>query len=79
MTGRNFRAKDNELAASLAKVDALNEEATRLKRQLDSAQASNMIKILLLGMKLFFLHAVQVYSFVITSILKMSRVFVPEY
>ena len=52
VTGRNVRAKDGELAASQAKVDALSEEAARLKRQLDSAQASNMIK--LFGMKLFF-------------------------
>merc|ERR550532_1671357 len=37
-TGRNVRAKDGELAASQAKVDALTEEAARLKRQLDSAQ-----------------------------------------
>ena len=51
MTGRNVRAKDGELAASQAKVEALTEEAARLKRQLDSAQASNMIK--LFGMNLF--------------------------
>merc|ERR1711974_219565 len=38
VTGRNVRAKDGELAASQAKVDALTEEAARLKRQLDSAQ-----------------------------------------
>merc|ERR1719237_1778043 len=42
VTGRNVRAKDGELAASQAKVDALSEEAARLKRQLDSAQASNL-------------------------------------
>merc|ERR1711974_442449 len=40
VTGRNVRAKDGELAASQAKVDALTEEAARLKRQLDSAQTA---------------------------------------
>ena len=45
VTGRNVRAKDGELAASQAKVDALTEEAGRLKKQLDSAQASNTIKL----------------------------------
>merc|ERR1719348_2151214 len=40
VTGRNVRAKDGELAASQAKVDALSEEAARLKRQLDSAQTN---------------------------------------
>merc|ERR1719507_2697740 len=41
-TGRNVRAKDGELAASQAKVDSLSEEAARLKRQLDSAQTTNL-------------------------------------
>ena len=60
VTGRNVRAKDGELAASQAKVDALSEEAARLKMQLDTVQASNMIK--LFRMNLFFARSPGLFS-----------------